>query len=35
VLAVDVSQSMAVRDVETDRLRAARHFAQELGSRMV
>jgi Ca-activated chloride channel family protein len=35
VLAVDVSQSMATRDVEPDRLRAARHFAQELGSRMV
>jgi Ca-activated chloride channel family protein len=35
VLAVDVSQSMATRDVEPDRLRAARHFAEELGSRMV
>ena len=35
VLAVDVSQSMATRDVEPDRLRAARHFAEELGTRMV
>ena len=35
VLAVDVSQSMATRDVDPDRLRAARHFAEELGSRMV
>lgn len=35
VLAVDVSQSMATRDVEPDRLRAARHFAQELGTRMI
>jgi len=35
VLAIDVSQSMAVRDVEPDRLRAARHIAQELGERMV
>jgi Ca-activated chloride channel family protein len=35
VLAVDVSQSMATRDVEPDRLRAARHFAEELGRRMV
>jgi Ca-activated chloride channel family protein len=35
VLAIDVSQSMATRDVEPDRLRAARHFAEELGRRMV
>ena len=35
VLAVDVSQSMATRDVEPDRLRAARHFAEELGQRMI
>ncbi|OLC52550.1 MAG: hypothetical protein AUH85_16750, partial [Chloroflexi bacterium 13_1_40CM_4_68_4] len=35
VLAVDISQSMATKDVEPDRLRAARHFAQELGERMV
>jgi Ca-activated chloride channel family protein len=35
VLAVDVSQSMATRDVEPDRLRAARHFAEQLGERMV
>lgn len=37
VLAVDVSQSMATRDVEPDpdRLRAARRFAQRLGERMV
>lgn len=35
VLAVDVSQSMATKDVEPDRLRAARHFAQSLGERMV
>lgn len=35
VLAVDVSQSMATRDVVPDRLRAARHFAEELGQRMV
>jgi len=35
VLAIDVSQSMATRDVEPDRLRAARHFAQDLGERMV
>ena len=35
VLAVDVSQSMATRDVDPDRLRAARHFSEELGSRMV
>jgi Ca-activated chloride channel family protein len=35
VLAVDVSQSMATKDVEPDRLRAARHFSQELGERMV
>lgn len=35
VLAVDVSQSMATRDVEPDRLRAARHFAEELGRQMV
>ncbi len=35
VLAVDVSQSMAARDVEPDRLRAARHFAEELGRQML
>ena len=35
VLAVDVSQSMAARDVEPDRLRAARRFAEELGRQMV
>jgi Ca-activated chloride channel family protein len=35
VLAVDVSQSMAARDVEPDRLHAARHFAEELGRQMV
>lgn len=35
VLAVDVSQSMAVRDVEPDRLRAARHIAEEIGGRMI
>jgi Ca-activated chloride channel family protein len=35
VLAVDVSQSMAVRDVEPDRLRAARHFSEELGKQMI
>ena len=35
VLAIDVSQSMAVRDVTPDRLRAARHIAQEIGERMV
>jgi Ca-activated chloride channel family protein len=35
VLAVDVSQSMAARDVEPDRLRAARHFSEELGRQMV
>ena len=35
VLAVDVSQSMATRDVEPDRLRAAQHVAQQLGERMV
>ncbi len=35
VLAIDVSQSMATRDVQPDRLRAARHVAQELGERMV
>ena len=35
VLAVDVSQSMAVRDVEPDRLRAARHFSEELGNQMI
>jgi len=35
VLAVDVSQSMATRDVEPDRLRAARHFAEELGRQMI
>ena len=32
VLAVDVSQSMAVPDVVPDRLRAARHFSEELGT---
>jgi len=35
VLAIDVSQSMATRDVEPDRLRAARHFAEQLGERMI
>jgi Ca-activated chloride channel family protein len=35
VLAVDVSQSMAARDVEPDRLRAARHFSEELGNQMI
>lgn len=35
VLAIDISQSMAVRDVEPDRLRAARHFAEELGRQMI
>jgi tetratricopeptide (TPR) repeat protein len=35
VLAVDVSQSMATRDVEPDRLRAARHFSEELGRQMI
>ena len=35
VLAIDVSQSMATRDVEPDRLRAARHLAEQLGERMV
>jgi len=35
VLAVDVSQSMATQDVAPDRLRAARHVAQEIGIRMV
>ena len=35
VLAVDASQSMAARDVEPDRLRAARHFAEELGRQMI
>ena len=35
VLAVDVSQSMAARDVEPDRLRAARHVAEELGRQMI
>lgn len=35
VLAIDVSQSMAARDVEPDRLRAARHLADELGRQMV
>ncbi len=34
VLAIDVSQSMATRDVEPDRLRAARFLAQQLGERM-
>ncbi len=34
VLAIDVSQSMATRDVEPDRLRAARHLAQQIGERM-
>lgn len=31
VIALDVSQSMAVRDVEPDRLRAAKQFVQRLG----
>ncbi len=35
VLAIDVSQSMAARDVAPDRLRAARRFAQALGEEMV
>jgi len=35
VLAIDVSQSMATRDVEPDRRRAARHIAQQLGERMI
>lgn len=35
VLAVDVSQSMAARDVDPDRLRAARHFSEELGRQMI
>ena len=35
VLAVDVSQSMAVQDVVPDRLRAARHFSEELGNQMI
>ncbi len=35
VLAVDVSQSMATRDVDPDRLRAARQFAEQLGERMI
>ncbi len=35
VLAIDVSQSMATRDVEPDRLRAARHIAEQLGERMI
>jgi Ca-activated chloride channel family protein len=35
VLAVDVSQSMAVQDVVPDRLRAARHFSEELGNLMI
>ena len=35
VLAVDISQSMATQDVAPDRLRAARHFSQELGERML
>lgn len=35
VVAIDVSQSMATRDVAPDRLRAARHVAQELGDEMV
>ena len=35
VLAVDVSQSMAARDVQPDRLRAARHFSEELGRQMI
>jgi Ca-activated chloride channel family protein len=34
VLAIDVSQSMATKDVEPDRLRAARYFAEQLGERM-
>ena len=35
VLAIDVSQSMATRDVQPDRLRTARHVAQELGDEMI
>lgn len=35
VLAIDVSQSMATRDVDPDRLRAARHVAQALGEKML
>lgn len=35
VLAIDVSQSMATRDVAPDRLRTARHVAQALGERML
>lgn len=35
VLAIDVSQSMATRDVQPDRLRTARHVAQELGDQMI
>ncbi len=35
VMAVDVSQSMGVRDVEPDRLRAARHLIEELGHQLI
>ena len=35
VMAVDVSQSMAVRDVDPDRLRAARHLIEELGRQLI
>ena len=35
VMAVDVSQSMAVRDVDPDRLRAARHLVEELGRQLI
>ncbi|HEY6959436.1 MAG TPA: tetratricopeptide repeat protein [Candidatus Limnocylindria bacterium] len=35
VLAIDVSQSMATRDVQPDRLRTARHVAQQLGDEMI
>ncbi|HKW79154.1 MAG TPA: VWA domain-containing protein, partial [Candidatus Limnocylindria bacterium] len=35
VLAIDISQSMATRDVEPDRLRAARRLAQDLGERLI
>jgi len=35
VIAVDISQSMAVRDVSTDRLRLARDAVETLGTRLV
>ncbi len=35
VMAVDVSQSMGVRDVDPDRLRAARHVVEELGRELI